>query len=146
VIVPDANLLIYAYNVASPFHQAASTWWETRLSGIEPVGLTYPTVFGFVRVTTGTQAYANPLTLQESKECIAEWMTRAVIRILPPPNNYVDEVFRLLESAGSPGGNLVSDAQIATLAIAHNATLHTADRDFMRFKGLKCHFPLDSVA
>jgi predicted nucleic acid-binding protein len=71
-------------------------------------------------------------------------MKRAVIRVLSPASNYIEEVFRLLESAGSAGGNLVSDAQIAALAMAHNATVHTADHDFSRFAGLKCHFPLDA--
>jgi toxin-antitoxin system PIN domain toxin len=143
VIVPDVNLLIYAYNDASPFHQAAAAWWEACLSGSEPVGLTYPVLFAFVRITTGIQAYPNPLTLQQSKECVEEWMTCAATHILTATHNHFDQVFELLESAGSAGGNLVVDAQIAAIAISHKATVHTADRDFMRFRGLNCFFPLD---
>ncbi len=146
MIVPDANLLIYAYNAASPFHQAAVSWWEACLSENEPVGLAYPTLFSFVRVTTSTHAYPNPFTLQEAKQCVAEWMMRSVIRILSPARDHVDQVFRLLESAGSAGGNLVTDAQVAALAMAHQATVHTADRDFMRFPGLDCVYPLDERA
>lgn len=28
MILPDANLLLYAYDEASPFHERAKTWWE----------------------------------------------------------------------------------------------------------------------
>lgn len=145
MIIPDVNLLIYAYNAASPFHQSAASWWKECLSGREPVGLTYPVLFAFVRITTGTQAYPNPLTLQQSKECVQEWMKYAVSHILTPTHNHFDQVFQLLESAGSAGGNLVVDAQIAAIAMAHKATIHTADRDFMRFRGLDCYFPLDET-
>ncbi|WP_145281441.1 type II toxin-antitoxin system VapC family toxin [Pirellulimonas nuda] len=36
----------------------------------------------------------------------------------------------------------MTDAQIASIAIAHNATVHTADHDFRRFNGLKTFYPL----
>jgi toxin-antitoxin system PIN domain toxin len=143
VIVPDVNLLIYAYNDASPFHHTAASWWEACLSGSETVGLTYPVLFAFVRITTGTQAYPKPLTLQQSKLCVEEWMASSATHILPTMHGHFDQVFELLESVGSSGGNLVVDAQIAAIAMSHKATVHTADRDFMRFRGLDCYFPLD---
>jgi len=40
------------------------------------------------------------------------------------------------------GGNLVTDAQIAAIALAHQGEVHTADHDFRRFSGLTCRFPL----
>ncbi len=47
-----------------------------------------------------------------------------------------------LEEEISEVGNLVTEAQIADLAQAHRAVVHTADRDFMRFPGLSCRYPL----
>ena len=44
---------------------------------------------------------------------------------------------RLLLGAGV-GGNLVSDAHLAALAIEHNAEVGTFDRDFAQFAGLRC--------
>jgi predicted nucleic acid-binding protein len=38
---------------------------------------------------------------------------------------------------------LVTDAQIAAIAMARRAVVHTADRDFQRFPGLTCRYPLD---
>jgi hypothetical protein len=50
---------------------------------------------------------------------------------------------KLLSEAKSAGGNLVTDAQVAAIAIAHGGTVHTADRDFMRFRRLSKYYPLD---
>jgi uncharacterized protein len=50
---------------------------------------------------------------------------------------------RLL-AASSAGGNLVTDAQIAAIAYEQKATIHTADRDFLRFPDIKVHFPLNT--
>ena len=36
------------------------------------------------------------------------------------------------------------DAALAALAIEHGATLHTTDRDFARYRGLKWTNPLDA--
>ena len=54
----------------------------------------------------------------------------------------VQRVLELLAAVSSAGGNLVTDAQVAATAIAYRAVVHTADRDFMRFPGLTCHYPL----
>lgn len=42
-------------------------------------------------------------------------------------------------AATGVGGNLVSDAHLATLAIEHGADLCSYDSDFSRFPGLRWH-------
>lgn len=144
MIVPDLNLLLYAYDASSPFHARARDWWRTCLSGTEAVGLTHAVVFGFVRVGTSARVYQDPWTLAEASAHVRAWLARRAVRLLLPDVDHVERVLDLLHSAGSAGGNLVTDAQIAALALQHDADVHTADRDFMRFKGLRCRFPLDS--
>ena len=144
MIVPDSNLILYAYNTASPEHRPAKEWWENILSGVEPIGLVHPVVFSFLRVSTSPRAFNRPLSLARSAELIHSWLDRKMVRLLGETRNHVSHVIQLLTAAGSSGGNLVVDAQIASVAMAHNATVHTADRDFSRFAGLKCHFPLDA--
>jgi toxin-antitoxin system PIN domain toxin len=143
VIVPDANLLLYAYDADSPFHEAARSWWQDCLSGRETVGLTHPALFAFLRVSTNARVYEKPMTLAESAEHIRSWLARRVSQALQAPADHVQQVIGLLESAGAAAGNLVTDAQIAALALSHRAVVHTADRDFLRFRGVRCHFPLD---
>lgn len=143
MIVPDANLLLYAHDASSPFHDRARIWWERCLSGREAVGLTLPVVFAFVRVGTSSRAFANPLTLQEASGLVQRWLVRRVTQVLEPGEGHVSRVLELLAVAGAAGGNLVTDAQIAAVALAHRGVVHTADRDFMRFPGVECCYPLD---
>lgn len=145
MIVPDSSLILYAYNSTSPEHEAARRWWEGLLSGAEPIGLAHPVLFSFLRVSTSPRAFARPLSLARAAELIGAWLERTNVRLLAEGPNHVSEVINLLSSAGSSGGNLVVDAQIAALAMAHRATIHTADRDFLRFQGLDCRYPLDGL-
>ena len=142
--MPDANLLLYAYDQGSPFHDRARSWWEECLSGQEPVGLTYPTLFAFLRIGTNGKIYTEPMTLGEASDYIQSWLVRRISQILEPPADHINQVTDLLTAAGGTAGNLVTDAQIAALAQSYRAIVHTADRDFLRFPDLRCHFPLDS--
>jgi predicted nucleic acid-binding protein len=47
----------------------------------------------------------------------------------------------LLSKAGT-AGSLVTDAQIAALALEYGATVHTADTDFARFAKVDWENPL----
>jgi toxin-antitoxin system PIN domain toxin len=143
VIVPDANLLLYAYDSESPFHERARSWWQECLSGREAVGFTHPTLFAFIRIGTNAKVYANPMTLAEAAEHVRAWLKRRVSQVLQAPANQVEQVTELLHAGGGAAGNLVTDAQIAAMALAHRAVVHTADRDFLRFPNIRCHFPLD---
>ncbi len=144
MIVPDANLLLYAYDSSSPFHDRSRMWWETCLSGSETIGLVHPVIFAFVRIGTSTRAFERPLTLEQVSKHVAAWLDRSVTRVLQPDHDHITRVLDLLHGIQAASPNLVTDAQVAAIAMAHKATVHTADRDFMRFKGLECVFPLES--
>ena len=144
MIVPDANLLLYATDSTSPFHDAARQWWTSCLNGAVPVGLCHPVVFAFVRIGTHPRAFERPLSLSRVTRIVQSWIDRRVTRTLYPGPQHVHNVLHLLAATGSTGGNLVTDAQIAEIAIAHRAEVHTADHDYRRFPGLKYRFPLDT--
>ena len=144
MIVPDANLLIYAHDQTSPFHEQARKWWDACLSGREPVGLTHPTIFAFLRIATNPRVFTNPMTLAEASGHLNVWLSRRVSQVLQPTSEHASDVIALLQAAGGTAGNLVTDAQIAALAQAHRAVVHTADHDFLRFPATRCVFPLDA--
>lgn len=60
MLIPDANLLIYAHDSSSPDHGAAKKWWEAVLSGDEPVGLPWVVLLAFARIMTHPQICTNP--------------------------------------------------------------------------------------
>jgi uncharacterized protein len=137
-------LLLFAYGQTSAFHDWARDWWDECLSGREPVGLTHPALFAFLRVATNPRAYASPMTLDEAAEHVLSWLSRRVSQVLQPPSDHMTDVITLLRAAGGAAGNLVTDAQIAALAQTYRAVVHTADHDFLRFAAIRCHFPLDA--
>ena len=143
MIVPDVDLLLYASDSGSPFHDRVRSWWGNCLSGREAVGLTYPVIFAFLRLSTSARVYTDPMTLAESADCIRSWLARRICQVLQSPADHVARVVELLGAAGGAGGNLVTDAQIAALASSYRAVVHTADRDFLRVPQVRCHFPLD---
>ncbi len=141
MIVPDANLLLYAYDSTGPFHRPAARWWAGLLSAPEPVGLCPVVVFAYLRLSTNPKVFSHPLTVDEASRNIASWLARPNVRLLTPGPDHIAAVCRLLGRAGT-GGNLVTDAQIAALAEDYGATVHSADTDFYRFKGVKTENPL----
>lgn len=131
MILPDANLLLYAYDEACPFHQKAKAWWEGLLSESETVGLCPCVVFAFIRISTNPRAYENPLSIDEATNIAREWMRADCVRFLEFTAEDSEGAMRLLQQAGS-GGNLTTDAQIAATAQRLHASVHTADTDFAR--------------
>jgi uncharacterized protein len=144
VIIPDINLLLYVYDSSSAFHAKAAAWWQSCLSGTEPVGLLHVTIFGFVRIATNARAFLSPLTPAEAAEHVRSWLEQPVAQVLDPGPEHVRHTLKLLETLGA-AGNLVSDAQMAAVAIDHGGVLHTADTDFMRFPGLRWFNPLTGI-
>ena len=63
------------------------------------------------------------------------------VRVLVPGDQHWPLLRRMLVE-GQASGPLVSDAIIAALTIEHGGMLHTADRDFARFPGLRWKNPL----
>ena len=144
MIIPDANLLLYAYDANSPHHQRAADWWEQCLSGTETVGLAPVVVFSFVRVGTNPRVFENPMTVIEAVQHVRAWLAQPNVILLVPGANHIEDALKLLESLGT-AANLVSDAQLAAIALENGAMLHTADTDFLRFQGLRCFNPLTNA-
>lgn len=141
MIVPDINLLLYAYDSDSPFHAKASAWWRKCLSGTEPVGLPPVVAFGFARIGTNPRVFRNPMTPAEAARHVRSWVAQPVVQILETRVDHVEAVLKLLEALGT-AGNLVTDAQLAAFTIEFGAVLHTADADFLRFSGLRWFNPV----
>ena len=141
MILPDINLLVYAYNEDAPLHSASKAWWEKSLSGTEPVGLAWGVLLGFIRLMSSRRVLLEPMPADEAVEHCRAWLGQPNTRIVKPGPSHLDILSNLL--GGPPiGANLVTDAHLAALAIEHQAALHSNDSDFSRFSGLKWHNPV----
>ncbi len=141
MIVVDANLLLYAYGAASPHHQRALKWLEEILSGTETVGLPWQTVAAFVRIATDHRVPGYRRSPEEVMQIVEALLDRPQVRMLVPGDQYL-RLFRKMVIEGKASGPLISDAEIAALTMEYGGVLHTADRDFARFPGLRWENPL----
>jgi toxin-antitoxin system PIN domain toxin len=141
VILPDANLLLYAYDASSPFHRVCSNWWSKTLDGRELVGVCVPVLFAFVRISTSPRAFTRPLTIDEAAENVTKWLEQPSVQLLELQPADIHRALALLHQAGT-GGNLTTDAQVAALALRLAAVVHTADTDYERFPNLNWYNPI----
>jgi toxin-antitoxin system PIN domain toxin len=141
VIVVDANLLIYSYDLDSAHHKKSLSWLEELLSGVEAVGLPWQSVSAFLRVITNRRLPGTRVTLEQAVQVVDEWLQQPNVQVLVPADQHWS-VLRQMILEGRASGPLVSDAEIAAITIEQGAVLHTTDRDFARFPGLRWKNPL----
>ena len=141
MILPDVNLLIYAYNEAAPHHARARKWWEDRMTGRAPVALAWAVVFGFIRLVTHPSVLECPLEPGVALDRVDEWFVCENVTILEPGPRHL-RIVRDLFAATGVAASLTTDTHLAALAIEHGVELHSNDRDFERFPGLRLFNPI----
>ena len=141
MIVLDANILLYAYDSASAHHAKARAWVEHAFSAAEPVGLPWQTVLAFLRILTNPGLPGQRFTLPEAAAIVDRWLEQPNVRLLAAGEDHWP-LFRQVIIDGQASGALVSDAALAALTIEYGGVLHTTDRDFARFPGLRWTNPL----
>jgi uncharacterized protein len=144
VILVDANIPLYAEDSLSEHHETIRTWWDSRLSGSEPVCLCWPVLTAFLRIGTNPRILRRPLTLREATTRVQGWMNQPCVTVIQPGDQHW-EIFQRLLKEGRATANLVPDAHLAALAVEHNCVLCSTDVDFARFKSLKWLNPLEKL-
>ena len=141
MILPDLNLLLYAYNPQVPQHDRAKLWWEGAMKSDELIGLPNEVTLGFVQIATNPRLGAATVSIEAAREVVETWHRLSQVRVLSPEPDHFTRVMDLMEQAMG-AGTLVSDAALAAHAIANRATLCSNDSDFARFPGLDWVNPL----
>lgn len=141
MLIPDINILLYAYDSTSPHLERARAWWETTLQQPRIVGLPWATSIGFIRVITNRGIWDKPLPPKDAIGIVRTWLDHPRVRIVTPGECHAEILFDLLLEVGV-AGNLTSDAHLAALAIEYQAELVSTDTDFARFPGLRWFNPL----
>ncbi len=143
MILVDANLLIYAYDRSSPVHEPAQRWLTGALSDQTLIGVSWPTVLAFLRITTHSKLFRDPFSIQEAVSIVDDWLSQPNIRFLHAGEHHWT-ILRDLLLETEVKAKLVMDAHLAALAIENGAVLFTRDGDFDRFHGVATVDPLAS--
>jgi len=139
-VLVDANLLLYSYSRSSPHHEVAREWLRARLNGPERVGLPWPSLLAFLRVSTNARLH-HPLAPDQAWAVIETWLA-AEPAWIPAPTSRHAEVLGTLVRRYHLAANAIPDAHLAALALEHGVAVASADTDFARFTELRWVNPL----
>jgi hypothetical protein len=141
VILPDVNVLVYAYREDAPGHEAFRRWLEDVINSPSPYGMADLVVSGFLRVVTHARIFDPPSPLENALTFATEIRGQPNCVPIQPGERHWSIFDGLCRAAGARG-NLIPDAYLAALAIESGSTWITTDRDYSRFHGLKWRHPL----
>ncbi|MGD0091761.1 MAG: type II toxin-antitoxin system VapC family toxin [Planctomycetota bacterium] len=143
MVLPDVNILVYAFRPECPRHADYRRWLEDQVNGSAAYGLSDLVLSGFVRVVTHPRVFLHPDPVEKALAFAAALRDRPqCVRLVTGERHW--GIFADLCKQAQAKGNLVPDAFIAALAIEHGCELITADRDYARFPGLHWRHPLDT--
>ena len=136
----DVNVLVYASNEADPVHTEARALIERLAAGPDLVYLFWPTLMGYLRIVTHPAILPRPLPPAAAVGNVTALLSLPHVRT-PGEVDGFWEIYRV--TAGDRlRGNDVPDAHLAALMRQHGVTtIHTRDRDYRRFDGIRVEDP-----
>lgn len=140
-MVLDANLLLYAVHERASQHEAAVAWLTERLNGARRVGLPWQSLAAFLRIATHPRAFEKPLDPATAWARVRDWLAAPAAWVPQPGDTYATLLGEMVERH-EVRGNLVTDAQLAALALEHGLTVYSTDTDFARFDEVRWENPL----
>lgn len=140
MLLVDANVLLHAVNASAREHRDARDWLIDALDGAEAVGFAWLVSLAFLRLATHPAIFPRPLDVGQASDALEGWLAAPAALVIEPTGRHLPLMRGLLVGAGS-AGNLVSDAHLGALALEHDATVISFDRDFGRFAGVRWRLP-----
>lgn len=140
MILPDVNVLLYAFRLDSSHHAACHHWLEQLVNAHAAYGVSPQVLSSVVRISTHPRIYAQPSRLEEAIG-FCRTLTQGDTCCLIQPGERHWEIFLDLCLKTNARGSLVPDAWFAALAIESGCEWVTTDRDYARFPGLRWSTP-----
>jgi toxin-antitoxin system PIN domain toxin len=140
VILPDVNVLIYAFREDSPEHEKCRLWLESVVRGEMAYGMSPQVLAAVVRVVTHPRIFVPPTPLEEALAFANLLVDQPHCQVIQPGARHWG-IFAGLCRRARASGNLVPDAWFAALAIESGCEWITTDRDYARFEGLRWRAP-----
>lgn len=142
MLLPDVNVLIYAFRPEEPRRAEYLAWLEGLVGGEQAYGMSDIVLSGFLRVVTHPRAFQDPSRVQDALAFAGRLRDQPhCVPVAPGPRHW--DIFRSLCERVQAKGNLVADAFLAALAIESGCEWITTDRGYARFPGLRWRHPLE---
>ena len=142
MILPDVNVLIYAFRQDSPRHSEYRAWLQGVVDGPNAYGVSPQVLASVLRICTHPGIFTQPSTRVETMVFCEALLSRAHSTVIQPGDRHWP-IFAELCEAANAAGNLVQDAWFAALAIEHGCEWISTDGDYERFAGLRWRRPFE---
>ena len=136
MILPDVNVLVYAFRSDMEEHPAHRAWLEEVVNGDSVYGMSPQVLASVIRIATHPRIYAHPSRLTDVLAFVSVLIQQPNCQIVQPGPRHWGIFIARCQSANAKG-NLVQDAWLAALAIESGCEWITSDRDYARFQGLQ---------
>lgn len=141
MILPDVNVLIYAFRSDSEDHEQYRGWLESVVNGPAAYGISPQVLASIVRICTHPRIFAHPSSRPDVFDFCRVLLEQPNATVTEPGERHWS-IFEELCDKAKATGNLAQDAWFAALAIESGCDWITTDRDYARFPGLTWHSPL----
>jgi len=142
MILPDVNVLIYAFRRDSTRHAEYRAWLQGVVDGPNAYGVSPQVLASVLRICTHPKIYRQPSTVTETL-AFCETLLEPVHSTLIHPGERHWSIFAELCESSRTSGNLVQDAWFAALAIEHGCEWISTDADYARFRELRWQRPFE---
>jgi toxin-antitoxin system PIN domain toxin len=140
-VLLDANVLLYSIDETSPHHARCADWVRSAFGGQRRIALPWQTIGAFLRIATHPRVFARPLSSGDAWSIVRRWLAAPVCWV-PAATEHTVSILGELVAEHDLRGNLVTDAQLAALALEHGVAVVSADGDFARFRSIRWVNPL----
>lgn len=140
MILPDVNVLIYAFRKDSPRHKTCKRWLDEVVGGNAQFGLSPLALSAMARIATNPRIFREPSAIKEAFAFCDNLIGQPHCEIVRPGARHWMIFRRMCVEAGARGP-LVTDAWFAALAVEHGCVWITYDRDYACFPGLDWREP-----
>jgi uncharacterized protein len=144
VILPDVNVLVYAFRREAVDHDRYASWLSAALVGSE-LALVETVLLGMIRIVTSPRIMSDPAPTPLALRFVDALLAAPRARQLTPTAATWECLRTITARDEQVRGTLLSDAWLAALALSHGCRLATADRGFARFDGLDWFVPVEPV-
>lgn len=132
-MILDANILLYASIEGFAQYSKANEWLSRALSdGPEAIGIPWATATAFLRISTSRRIFAKPFDIGFAKQCLDDLFGHPLVYDVGPTSDHWKHYSRILVEMDL-AGDIVMDAHLAAIALGHDASIATSDKDFRRF-------------
>lgn len=137
-VLLDTNVLVYAADKSSPFHQAAANLRDIGMDGEIPLCICPQVLNEFFAIITAPKRVANPRSQDEARIEMEKYLNAESILKIYPGGEIIDKMIDLLKTYKVARQEIFDLQLVATMLLNNISRIYTFNTDdFYKFKEIE---------